>query len=389
MTPDPTGHSPLGASGAYRWMPCPGSVRLSYGIEDEESEYASLGTAAHALGESCLTLGEDAWEWLGQIAGLPGTENEVDKDMADAVQVYLNAVRSVAVDRHQGNFWVEKEFHCPEIHEYMWGKADAVYWDEPNRTLHLWDYKHGIGISVDVQEDPQTMDYSAGIMQVLNLWDVVDKVVLHIVQPRGFHFDGPVRSWSVSTEDLIKWVDGILVPAMDRPEFDMSTKSGDHCRFCPARTHACPQLLKDMDELEELMLILDKKDSAAELTNAQVGRFLDLFEVAKIVGKAADETAYARLQAGKKVPGRKLVKATKHRAWKDGAEAKLKKHFGEAAMTEPKLRSPNQIEELIKGAEFTARYAFKPDGGVTVVAESNKKPAVVRDMQKLFKDAAK
>ncbi|KKL70503.1 hypothetical protein LCGC14_1931500, partial [marine sediment metagenome] len=40
---DTSQHSPLGGSGAARWMRCPGSVALSYGVEDEESEYATAG----------------------------------------------------------------------------------------------------------------------------------------------------------------------------------------------------------------------------------------------------------------------------------------------------------------------------------------------------------
>ena len=69
------------------------------------------------------------------------------------------------------------------------------------------------------------------------------------------------------------------------------------------------------------MLLLDKKDSAEELTPEQLGRFLTLYDTAKIVGKAAGKTAYARLEAGAKVPGRKLVKAKSNRVWKDDAEA--------------------------------------------------------------------
>ena len=66
MNTQPEGHSPLGGSGAYRWMPCPGSVRVSQGVEDPESEYAALGTAAHALAAHCLLGDYDAWSMIGE-----------------------------------------------------------------------------------------------------------------------------------------------------------------------------------------------------------------------------------------------------------------------------------------------------------------------------------
>ena len=74
----PEEHSPLGGSGAYRWMPCPGSVLMSRGVENPESEYAALGTAAHTLAANCLIGESDAWEWIngiianGDIAGVAG-----------------------------------------------------------------------------------------------------------------------------------------------------------------------------------------------------------------------------------------------------------------------------------------------------------------------------
>ena len=397
---DLTQHSPLGGSGAYRWMPCPGSVALSYGIEEEESEYAVVGTAAHALAQTCLIEGKDAWELIGysilpSTGGMPpeGPVVEADKPMADAVQVYLNAVRSVHLDRNQGNSWVEREFYCPDLHEYFWGKTDFVFLDvaasnSNGPVLHVWDYKHGAGIVVEVVQNPQLMYYACGALEDLDLWFDVESVVLHIAQPRGFHFDGPLREWTIGTDDLEGWKDLVLIPAMDRALVSKDTASGEHCRFCPARARACPQLLKDFDEMEKLMR-LDEKNTAKELTNAQVGRFLDLLDVAKIAGKAAGKTAFARMEAGKKIPGRKLVKQRSNREWREEAEAALKEKFGDRAYTQPELKSPPKIEELLEGGKMTAQYAFKPDKGLALAREDDKRMAVTKDMKALFESKEK
>lgn len=379
MTDHPQ-HSPLGGSGAARWMKCPGSVGLSNGIEDKESEFAVVGQQAHTLAEHCLNNGADAWTLIRD-------DLVVDKDMADAVQVYLDAIRTAYPDRNQGNSWVEINFHCPDIHEYFWGQADFVYYDEAAKELHVWDYKHGAGVVVEVENNAQLMYYGLGILEHTLL--KVTRVVLHVAQPRGFHFDGPLRTWAISAEDLEHWRDQVLIPAMERATLSNDTMSGEHCRFCPVRSRACPQLLADFDEIEEMIMAFAKMKSADEMSNEQVGRLLSLFEVAKIAAKAANTTGFNRMEAGGKVPGLKLVKTRSNREFKPEAEAEAKKKFGKKAYTEPALKSPAQIDALPQGKAFTTRWAFKPDKGLTAAMDADSRPAVAGGVKHLFKAATK
>ena len=140
-----------------------------------------------------------------------------------------------------------------------------------------------------------------------------------------------------------------------------------------------------MSELEIMLQELREKNSAASLTNDEVGRFKDLDELAKIVNKAADKTAFARLSAGKKIPGWKLGKARANREFKKGTEAKAKAKFGHQAYTISELKSPAQIEALPEGKKFTARYAFKPNKGLTVMKASDTRPAVSTSNKSMFK----
>ena len=384
------GHSPLGASGAYRWMECPGSVGLSQGTTDEESDYAAEGTAAHALAADFLSSGEDAWTAIGQRIkpgyllghphGLP-----VSKDMADAVQVYLDHVRRTYPDRHQGNTWIERSFHCPSVHEQFYGTADFCHLIDSNideGELHVIDYKHGAGILVDVEDNPQLKYYAIGMIESLDLWGKLSKVKLTIVQPRGYM--APVRSWDIDVSTLCVWLEETLIPAMNRAMVSTDLKSGEHCRFCPVRSYACPQLLADVEEIKGMM---DKVKGAAELSNAEIGRLLDLMETAKIFAKAASTTGYNRAQAGQKVPGWKHGKA--NRVWKPETEKALVKKFGEDAFEPKTLKSPAQIETLPEGKALAERYAFKPEGKLTLVREEDARPGVSRDTKSLFKPVKK
>ena len=129
--------------------------------------------------------------------------------------------------------------------------------------------------------------------------------------------------------------------------------------------------------------------TAATISDKKVGRFLQLFEVAKIVQKAQQKIAYDRLMANGKIPGAKLVKARSNRVWKDEAEAEALAKFKTLAMTKPELKSPAQIEALPGGDAFTTRYAFKPDKGFTVATDKDVRRTVDRDKSKLFSDVTK
>lgn len=392
-------HSPLGASGASRWMVCSGSVGLAKDIiDDEDDTFSGPGKAAHALAAQCLTHNMDGWEWMGYLVAPTGellnprTKPSdarllgggdpiiVGKEMADAVQMYLDDVRQWHPNRNQGNTWIEHKFYCSNIHEHFYGQSDLVYVDE--NILHVWDFKYGAGIVVEVPWNAQCMYYACGIIEDLQLGDEVDRVMLHIHQPRGFHFDGVHRVWSISIDDLLVWLHSVLKPAMDRALVSRETKSGEHCRFCPVRGLKCPQIMADMDELEILM-------QAKKLTAQETGRLLDLMVPAMIGRKQWLKNATGMLNAGKKVPGWKLAAARSNRQFKDGANAAAVDKFGDAALTLRELKSPAQIDALPEGDAFTTRWAFKPDAGTTVVPARDSRREVSRDTKSMFKARTK
>jgi hypothetical protein len=143
-----------------------------------------------------------------------------------------------------------------------------------------------------------------------------------------------------------------------------------------------------MEELTKMVELMEQP-GAPPLTNEQVGRFATLFERAKIVGKAANTTAFNRLMAGAKIPGWKLVNGKANRVWKDGVEPAALEAFGEAAFEPAKLKSPAAIEQLPLGTDFAARWASKPDVGLTVAPASDRRTEVSPDTKSLFTDVTK
>lgn len=406
-------HSPLGASGAYRWGEgrCYGSVRLASqaaaeGDEYDDGEFSKPGTAAHALAEACFRASREPWEFIGYYhnpdrglcheadANLERGDVRVDKEMADAVMEYVTDVREAHPDANQGNSGLEYFFHCPELHPLFYGASDRWYLDETAWTLHVWDFKYGAGIVVDPEENWQGMYYAAGVIQKLMLWAKYGrathgrklKVVIHIHQPRiEFLREGTHRVWETDEDYIWKWLQIDLLPAMKLAEESEQLVAGEHCRFCPVRFRQCPAMTAATDELEKLMTI-----KADRHTPATMSRILELGEIFKIQKKAAEKVVFGVLQTGGTVPGFKLAQKKADRVWKEGAEAALKKEFGTKYLTKPEPMSPAQIDKLPGGKALTARWAFKPDNGLTIVASGDSRPAVKREpVGNLFKPVNK
>lgn len=362
MTENLPVHSPLGASSAERWMNCPGSNALLKTLalpETDEPDYRANGIAAHEAAAHCLTKGLDAWEIVGEAFH----NVAVDTEIADAIQLYLDTVRPImAAATHT---MVEHRISSP-AHPLFYGTVDFAAIGED--LLTVADYKHGEGISVDVEQNPQIMYYAYGVLQD---HPELRRVRLMIVQPRGFHSDGPVREWTISAEDLAHWGETILIPAMNRAELDSTLDAGPWCRFCPAKL-VCPL----MTSLFGAACKANPKD-LVNYTDASVGRSYQYLQAVKFYIKALEEDVLRRLQNGTDVPGVKLVNKKANRVWKDGSQAIFEARFGKDVFTEPSFKSPAEIDKLGDAAKQLVReWAYTPNTGVTVALADDPRIAV-------------
>lgn len=223
-----TQHSELSASSASRWMTCPGSVRLSRGIQREESSYAQEGSAAHEVARRCLIEEHDADQYFGQeIAGFT-----VDQAMAAAVQIYVDVCRRLidACDVPYIEQRVDLAGIGPPVP--MFGTSDFVAYSKRRRELNLVDFKYGRGIWVPASNNEQLHYYALGASLLID--DPVSKISMTIVQPR-FSKAAPIRTATVDAIELAEWSIELLARAHATQRHDAPTVAGDHCKFCPAK----------------------------------------------------------------------------------------------------------------------------------------------------------
>ena len=375
-----TTHSPIGASSASRWFACPGSVHLSKDMPNESSPYALEGTAAHLLAERCLQEDRQAADSIGEVITVENSDFAVDIDMADAVQVYLDAI---AKDRKEGDeIAVEQSFDLSSFFPGLYGTNDFVLYRAETGELFVYDLKFGAGVPVEVIWNLQLLYYALGAATAKRDRRLTS-VTLVIVQPRCAHPDGPVRRWEISPLDLLDWSADLVDAAKATEQPDAPLKAGSHCKFCLAAAK-CTALR------DQVMSIAKADFTDGNLTLAEPKDFseVDLAAVLKEADLIDDwirrvrEYAHHEADAGRMLPGFKLVAKRAIRAWRDKNKTLVSLlDFGldqSAIYQDPKLKSPAQIEKTVgkKQMKQFSDLVVKNSSGAVLVEESDPREAV-------------
>ncbi len=252
-------HATWSASASDRLWACPGSLALTAGLPDKESEAAAWGTAAHEVAEICLREGKDAIDLLGTIRKTKAHSFAVDEDMAETAQTYVDYVRGrahMAGDMdNPGVLYIEQKFSLEKLNPPFeaGGTGDAVILDNYSGTIEIVDLKGGRGVVVEAVGNKQLRTYALGaVLANPGDWRTVR---VTIVQPRAPHPDGRIRSEEFDVIDLFDWTvdlqeamakakgaqDGFDGQGASKEWARDNLSAGDHCLFCKAKA-TCPAL---------------------------------------------------------------------------------------------------------------------------------------------------
>lgn len=400
-----TAHSRFGGSSASRWLNCPGSVPLADKCPPKPgSVYAEEGTFAHALAEICLLAGETtANRHIGSEVIHPSIDSKkaVTKEMADAVNVYLEAVWD-EYDRIAGTeLFVEERFVLPlpsANGDEVFGTNDAMTFCPANGKLTVFDYKHGAGVSVSAFENKQLMFYAAGAVASHPEWDV-QSIELVIVQPRAFSNAGDgVSRWEMPLFELLDYPAAIDAAVAEAKSDSPSMCAGEWCRWCPA-AEICT--VREQQFLEAAQLDFAgvaeigpkaKLPDAESVDPARIGAILDGFDRLSDWVDMIRDRAMSLLNEGKEVPGYKLVEKQARRRWADNEEEiaayLVTVHGLEDDEVRPrKLVTITEAEKQLKSKlgkdgfsaakeQLTLGYTIKESSGLTMAPESDRRPAV-------------
>ena len=360
-------HAVLSAASSERGINCPPSARLCEAYEDKGSDYAAEGTDAHTLCEYRLkqALGIPAEDPIENLSWYNEEMEECAAGYAAYVVELLETAKQTCSDpvvmieqRVDFSRWVQEGF----------GTADCIL--IADGVLNIVDYKHGKGVEVSAEGNTQLSLYSLGALEIFDGIYDIDRVCVHIFQPRKSN----VVSSMMDKADLYEWADTELTEkAQLAYEGQGSFSCGEWCRFCKAKA--------ECRERAEANLALARYEfqSPALLDDEEIADILG--KVDALTGWASDVKEYALQQAisGKEWTGWKLVEGRSNRKYTSeaavattvegaGFDPYERKVLGVTAMQ--KLLGKTRFEELL------APYIEKPQGKPTLVPESDKRPAM-------------
>lgn len=354
-------HARLSASGAHRWLVCPGSVELESRYPDQRSAYADEGTIAHDLAQICLRQGINAH-------GLPQADEWAvyPADMRDHVQTYLDYVRAVP-----GDLIVEERVDFSPWVPDGFGTADAIV--VADGVAEVIDLKYGQGVRVDAQSNPQTRLYALGATHELgHLYDI-HTWRLTIVQPRLDHID----SEDIRTPDLLAWGDSVR----DRAQAALAPNAPlipdeKACRFCRARSTCRARAERHLATARQEFGVYPKP---ALLEPEEIARVLAEFDAMRTWIGDVEGYALQQALAGNAPPGWKVVEGRSQRRWGESslvAEAMRTAGLTDETIWRKSLIPITDAERLLGKKSPVLALTVKPPGKPTLVPDSDTRPAL-------------
>lgn len=267
-------HAQLSPSSAHRWTECTASIKAAYGLRDDGSEAARLGTTGHQLSAECLEFGFAPQDYLGKVMqfwGHPESESNgedwlehfndacdpcmefthqvvVDQEMVDACQMYVNYVEQQA-ELLGGTLYVEQRVPIGHItgEEGAGGTSDVVM--AAPKLLTTIDLKLGrqkvmaYDVVVPAHEDIITGEPVPEVLRMnlqlaLYLLGSLKKypgdythVKAVIVQPHLQH----VSEYGCPIEELLALGEWLKTRAEATRTARVFAPSAENCHFCKAR----------------------------------------------------------------------------------------------------------------------------------------------------------
>jgi hypothetical protein len=337
----------LGPSALSRVLACPGSFALSQRPEvkalgGRRSVYAAKGTVAHRVAEGVLSGDAPV---MG-VTTQEGHDIDVDDQMVDAVRIYTELCETFIAlsDWHVveqrvslDDYWLPDKPPVP-----VFGTTDFAGFMVGPGLLRVIDYKHGAGVYVKAEDNPQALAYAAGALLICPY--KVSEVEITIVQPNAAGTK-PIRTQRMPVVDLLMWVKETLIPGIERTQTEPDTYVvGPYCRWCPGAAF-CP-LLMAARETRAIEQFADHHMSPEDYAEG-----LEQAERAELWIKAFRDLCKGLIaETDMNIPGWDLVPTRPVRSWDDEAQVEFAaKGLGIAStdLHEIRLRSPAQLEKRL------------------------------------------
>lgn len=389
----PDKHAILSPSAAHRWLHCTPAPRVEAEFPETTSEYAEEGRLAHSVCELAAKKKFTVMNnrtYNSRLKKLKA-DPKWDDEMLSTAATYVEHLTEHAMRfEHAPYVALEVQVDITDYAPEAFGTCDCVMigGDE----LIITDYKHGKGVPVSAQDNPQMLLYALGALKLYRpiYGDMIRRVSTYIDQPRLGSYDGA----SMTVEELLAWGESIKPKAaaafMGTGEF----APGEWCRFCRAKAkcraranqNTALEDFKDCIPLGRSIPMQTEYDATGFkpsncLTDEEIGALLVRAEGLVAWYNDLKEYALAACLNGKTIPGWKAVEGRSTRAWTDqdvALEALMAGGVEEAIIYDRVPKTLAQLEKVIgkqRFGELVGGMITKSPGKPALAAESDKRPA--------------
>lgn len=373
-------HALLSASSSHKWLHCTPSARIEDALPDSTSPAAEEGTLAHAICE--LKLNRLFIDPNMTKKTFTTRHNKLKKDplyqpeMERYTQDYVDYIQNLAYSMAHTPFMVvEKRLDYSKWAPEGFGTGDCVVLQ--GCTMHLIDFKYGKGVAVEAEANPQLQLYALGALDEFSMIYPIEKVILHVVQPRLNQF----LSYELSKDALLEWGEWVKVRA------ELAYKGGGECvqgSYCDSSfcKNASTCRARSEENLALLEQATDSNDAPIDiniLSDEEVGAILKKAQYLKKWVDKLEEYGKKQLLAGKQVEGWKLVEGRSNRTISDVdtvMERLEEAGYAHSVLYEEKPLTLTGIEKLVAKEEFkviVAPHVMKPKGKPTMVPFDDKR----------------
>lgn len=389
----PDKHAILSPSAAHRWLHCTPAPRVEAEFPETTSEYAEEGRLAHSVCELAAKKKFTVMNnrtYNSRLKKLKA-DPKWDDEMLSTAATYVEHLTEHAMRfEHAPYVALEVQVDITDYAPEAFGTCDCIMigGDE----LIITDYKHGKGVPVSAQDNPQMLLYALGALKLYRpiYGDMIRRVSTYIDQPRLDSYDGA----SMTVEELLAWGESIKPKAaaafMGTGEF----APGEWCRFCRAKAkcraranqNTALEDFKDCIPLGRSIPMQTEYDATGFkpsncLTDEEIGALLVRAEGLVAWYNDLKEYALVACLNGKTIPGWKAVEGCSTRAWTDqdaALEALMAGGVEEAIIYDRVPKTLAQLEKVIgkqRFGELVGGMITKSPGKPALAAESDKRPA--------------
>ena len=382
--PTPEKHALLSASSAARWLHCTAAPRFEAQFPESTSEYAEEGRLAHAICElkviKHFTTAIKPREFAAKLKELkqdPLYQDEMDKTS----DLYIEHLSERAMRySERPNITAEVRVDFSDYVPEGFGTCDCVMIG--GDTLSITDYKHGKGVPVSAEGNPQMRLYALGALKRYApvYGDSIKQVCMTIEQPR---IQTDPSSEMITVEELRAWGESIK-PIAAKAYMGIGTFApGEHCRFCrgKAQCRARAEQNTALEEFKDCAPQSAAKEGQGVLTDEEVGELLIQGQELVKWYKDLEEYALSTILGGGTIAGWKAVAGRSIRAFADqdaAIAAVLAAGYDEALVYDRKPKTLTEIEKLMGKSEFADKlgsYVIKPPGKPTLALVTDKRAA--------------